>query len=121
MSDLNPNVEWITIGETKYPIAYNLNVIDELQDRFDLSITEFVDKLLKDKRFQFKGLRALLTEMINEGIEILNTNGANLPHIKEHTVGSLLTPKAIDQITCYAIAYTLETLPKEEEGENTPR
>ena len=115
MSDLNPNVEWIEINGKNYPIAYNLNVIDELQDRFQISIPEFVDKLLNDKSFSFKGIRALLYEMINEGIEILNDEGGNYAHIKEHTIGSMLTPQGIEQITCYAIAYTLNTLPKEDE------
>ena len=72
----------------------------------------------KESEVNISALKFGISEMINEGIEILNDEGGSYSHIKEHTIGSMLTPQGIEQITCYAIAYTLNTLPKEDD--NTP-
>ena len=115
MSDLNPHVEFIELNKNKYPMAYNLNVIDELQHRFNMSITEFVNKVLNDKIFSFEGTKAMLYEMINEGIEILNDEGGEYSFITEDEIGELLIIHGVEPVTCTIIEYSLDTLPKEDE------
>lgn len=68
MSDLRPKHIPLEIGGRQLGLLFDLNAIDEIQDHFDLPISQLTD-LLADERKVFKVLRFLLTVLINEAVE----------------------------------------------------
>lgn len=86
MSDLNPKGMEIELGGTKYKMLLTINVIDDLQDQFDAPISDILE-LLDDGRKQFKVIKALLSAMINEGIDEFDPS---CPHVTERLIGRKL-------------------------------
>jgi hypothetical protein len=88
MSDLKPKGNKITLGGKEFGMLCTLNALDEIQDKFDISITE-LDGLLKDERKVFKVIKYLVTLFINEWIDD-KENG--MEHVTERWVGRKITP-----------------------------
>ena len=88
MSDLQPKPTTITLGGKEYGLLFTINVIDAVQDKFDIAISQLAD-LMRDDRKTFKVLRFLLAEMINEAID---DAGNGEKHIDERAVGRKITP-----------------------------
>lgn len=87
MSDLRPKPTTITLGGKEYGMLFTLNVIDEIQDRFDIPISQLAD-LMRDERKVFKVLKTLLTVLINEAIDDAESGE---PHVEEDFVGRKIT------------------------------
>ena len=83
MSDLRPKPPEIEIGGKKYGVLFNLNAIDEIQDRFDIPISHLAE-LMQDERKVFKVLKSLLAILINEAIDDLESGE---PHVDEKFIG----------------------------------
>ena len=88
MSDLQPKPTAITLGGKEYGLLFTINVIDAVQDKFDIAISQLAD-LMRDDRKTFKVLRFLLAEMINEAID---DAGNGEKHVDERAVGRKITP-----------------------------
>lgn len=88
MSDLQPKPTKITLGGKEYGLLFTINVIDAVQDKFDIAISQLAD-LMRDDRKTFKVLRFLLAEMINEAID---DAGNGEKHVDERAVGRKITP-----------------------------
>jgi len=87
MSDLRPKHTGITLSGKEYGLLFDLNAIDEIQDRFDISISQLGD-LMKNERKTFKVLKVLLMVLINEAIDD-SENGET--HVTENFVGRKIT------------------------------
>ncbi len=87
MSDLRPKPPEIELGGKKYGILFNLNAIDEIQDRFDIPISQLGD-LMKDERKVFKVLKTLLCILINEAID---DSESGEPHVDDKFIGRKIT------------------------------
>lgn len=87
MSDLRPKPQQIEIGGKKYGVLFNLNAIDEIQDKFNIPISKLAD-LMQDERKVFKVLKSLIAILINEAIDDAE-NGE--PHIDEKFIGRKIT------------------------------
>lgn len=68
MSDLRPRPVDITIGGVKYEILLSLDVIDAIQDNFDMSFAE-VTSMIYDNRKRSSTLKKLIAITINETAE----------------------------------------------------
>ena len=82
MSDLQPKPTIINLGGKEYGLLFTINVIDAVQDKFDIAISQLAD-LMRDDRKTFKVLRFLLAEMINEAID---DAGNGEKHVDERAV-----------------------------------
>lgn len=91
MSDLRPKPPEIELGGQKYGLLFDLNAIDEVQDKFDISLSQLAD-LIRDERKGFRALRFLLTVLINEAID--DTDSGE-PHVDEKYVGRKISPADI--------------------------
>lgn len=86
MSDLNSKSTDITINGQKYGMRFTINAIDDIQEHFDIPISD-LSSVMTDERHSIANLRYLLTVLINEDIDIQNDAGANIPHVSERYVG----------------------------------
>jgi hypothetical protein len=87
MSALKPKGEKIKLGNNEYCLRFTLNAIDDIQEHFNIGISE-LDKLFDDERNRIKNLRYLLTVLINEDIDCENDEtGEKRSHVDERYVG----------------------------------
>jgi len=114
MSELKPKKTTIKLGDKEYGLLFNLNAIDDIQDRFDIPISELSD-LLSDERKSFKALRGLLTILINEA---LSDDGQE--PVDERFVGRKITMDNIEDLSEAIQESFKEGLP-EGDGENFPQ
>ena len=88
----------ITYKEKEYPLVFNLNVMERIQDEY-----KTLDKWgeLTDGKSGEVDIKALIfgvTEMINEGIDIYNEdNNASEPFVNHKKVGRMLTDIGINK------------------------
>jgi hypothetical protein len=98
MSDLRPKPSTITLGGKEYGLLFTLNAIDEIQDRFDIPISQLGD-LMQDERKVFKVLKSLIAILINEAID---EEESGEPHVDDKFVGRKIKvadiPKLKDSI-----------------------
>jgi hypothetical protein len=87
MSDLRPRGVKIRLGSKEYGMRFTLNAIDEIQEHFDIPVSQLAE-LFQDGKTQIKNLRYLLTVLINEDIDCVNDEiGEKQPHVEETYVG----------------------------------
>lgn len=115
MSDLRPKATTIRLGGKEYGLLFTLNAIDEIQDRFNMPISQ-LDKLLSDERTVYKTLRYLLTVLINEAID---DAGAGDPHVDEKYVGRKITAADINALQSGIYTSFTAGMPESEETGDT--
>lgn len=116
MSDLRTNCVKITLGGQEYGMVFDLNVIDDIQERFDVAI-EDIGKLFEDPKSRIKNVKCLIALMINENFEIESELSGSVPtKVDERFVGRRL--KNVQDATS-AVSKVLEcmniNLPKSDE------
>lgn len=114
MSDLRPQPVEIELGGKSYGLLFTLNAIDAIQDRFDIPITDLGD-LLRDQRVVFKALKFILTVLINEAIDDMETNA---PHVDEQYVGRKITPANLNQLSGAIIKAFSSGAPESEDDDD---
>ena len=88
MSDLKPANTKITLGNKEYSMRFTLNTIDDIQDKFNISIKDLPKLLNQNDRKIYKNITEILAILINEGIDCDNDeNGKNENHINARYVG----------------------------------
>ena len=65
MSDLRPKPVEITIAGEKYGILFTLDAIDEIQDKYDLPLSE-VTGMLFNERKRVSTLKTLIAILVNK-------------------------------------------------------
>ena len=111
MSDLRPKPHKITLGGQEFGLLFSLNSIDEIQDHFNISISQLTE-LMNDERSVFKNLRYLLTVLINEAID---DEESDRPHVEERWVGRKITTNNFKQLTNDILKAFAEGAPESEE------
>lgn len=94
MSDLRPKHTQIELGGKTYGLLFNLNAIDEIQDRFDIPISQ-LSELMSDERKVFKVLKTILAILINEAID---DGDSGEEHVTEAFVGRKITVQDISNL-----------------------
>lgn len=85
-------IQHVEVNGVVYPMAYTLNVMEEVQEEFG-SITAWANKVSpKDKEADIKALIWTYEHFINEGIDIENEQKQEKrPFINHKQAGRLLT------------------------------
>lgn len=97
MNDINGK---LIFKEKEYPLVFNLNVMEEIQNEYGSldkwgSLTDG-----KDGEPNAKAVIFGFTAMMNEGIDIENEeNGTNKPFLTEKQVGRIITEYGIVEAT----------------------
>lgn len=97
MSDLRPKSQKITLNGKEYGVRCTLGVVDELQDKFDIPISE-IGEVLKDERSAIKNIISLMTIMINEDIDIRRDGGETIDNVNERFVARHLDLTRVREI-----------------------
>ena len=92
-------VVYIETEKKKYPIVFNLNVMEEIQEKYG-SLDNWGELTKGSKEPKIKELKAGILLMINEAIDIENENNStDEPMLTEKQVGRIMTEVGIDVIT----------------------
>jgi hypothetical protein len=113
------------LGGQQYGLLFDLNAIDEIQDRFDIPISDIGD-LMKDERKVFKVLKAMLTIMINEAIddeneEISPTEKEHRLHVTERFIGRKIQAADIANLKDKVLTAFKDGTPEAEEEDPNPK
>lgn len=114
MSDLRPKPTKIELGGKEYGLLFDLNAIDEIQDRFDIPISQ-MPELMADERKAFKVLKTLLCVLINEAIDDAESGE---PHVTEAFIGRKITVAEIPNMKNAIYASFSSGTPESEEDED---
>lgn len=115
MRNLKPEASKITLGGVEYGMRFNLNVIDDIQDKFDIAIEE-LPTLLNDPKARFKNLKALIAIMVNENAEIeAEETGVPAKKITERYVGGKLNIANAEQAAEAILSAVNASLPEPDE------
>lgn len=117
MSDLRPKGTKIKLGKEEYGLRFTLNAIDDIQDHFDIPISELTN-LFKDEKKQIKSLRYLLTLLINEDIDCTNDEtGETKPLLDERYVGRHIDSKNMQEVMSTILRAFSSATPETDEDE----
>ena len=91
-------VVYIETKNKKYPLAFNLNVMEEIQEHYG-SLEKWGEVTQGDGEPKVKDLKCGVMAMLNEGIDMENeSNGTNEPMLTAKQVGRIMTEVGIQQI-----------------------
>jgi len=115
MSDLKPQGISLVLDKKEYKLYFDLNVIDDIQEKFDIPIEQMFD-ILNDNKRVYKALKFILATLINEGIDYFETGEK---HVTERQIGRLLTPANLKEAGSKVLkAFSAGTPESEEESPN---
>lgn len=112
MSDLRPRGEGLALGGEERHLLFSLNAVDELQDHFDCSLEEVIDRLT-DKREAAKTLRYVVMTLLND--EADRTKDADLKHYTERETGWLINNENLVEVTVAVLKAYGISLPEPDE------
>lgn len=91
-------IVYIETEKRNYPIVFNLNVMEEIQDQYG-TLDRWGELTQGDGEPRVKDLKNGILAMINEGIEIENEeNGTNNPLLTAKQIGRIMTEVGIATI-----------------------
>lgn len=98
MSDLKPRGVPVMVDGVERHFLFTLNVIDEIQDHYDLALSEVIDKLT-DKSQAYKTLRYIIMTLLNDEAERENAIGNDkYKKVTEKETGWLITLENEEEI-----------------------
>lgn len=112
-------IKHIKCQEMEYPLVFNLNVIEKLQDKYGSyekwgEMTEG-----KEKEINIGALKFGILEMINEGIDIENENKeTKRDFLTLKQVGRLITELGMKKLTDKVQETVIESTKSNEEEKN---
>lgn len=112
-------IKHIKCQEMEYPLVFNLNVIEKLQDKYGSyeKWGEMTDG--KEKEINIGALKFGILEMINEGIDIENENKeTKRDFLTLKQVGRLITELGMKKITDKVQETVIESTKSNEEEKN---
>ncbi len=122
-------IKHITIGDKEYPMAYTLNVMEDIQEKFGTigrwgnalqpEPYEEEGKVIKPEP-RIKDIKWTFAQFINEGIDIENEEkGEKRPFVTEKQVGRLISMAGMDRVNLHLMSVTAEsTKTSDNEGDN---
>ncbi len=112
-------INHIKVNETEYPLVFNLNVMEKIQDKYE-SIEAWGDLTDgKEREIDVKALKFGITEMINEGIDIENeTAEIKREFLSEKQVGRITTEFGIEKMAQNAQNTVIESTKNDNEPKN---
>lgn len=106
-------------GDTEYPLAFTMNVIEKIQEKYG-SYEKWGDMTEgKEKEVNIGALKFGITEMINEGIDIENENlETKRVFLTPKQVGRIITELGMKKLTDKVQETVIESTKNEEEEKN---
>lgn len=97
---MQDTIKYIEADNIKYPLVFNLNVMEKIQDKYE-TIEKWGDLTDgKEHEVNVKALKYGITEMINEGIDIENETSENKREfLTDKQVGRIITKLGIEKIS----------------------
>lgn len=128
MRILKPVGEKLTINDIEYNLFFNINVVDELQEHYDMPMADILNSILSDPdengtRFTtketFSKVVFILKALINEDVRVKNNKALlsgdeQLQEVAEGEIREVLTSGAIFQVIKLLLDSFNKTLPKSE-------
>ena len=103
-------VVYIEANGKRYPLAFNLNVMEEIQEHYG-SLDAWGKVTQGDGEPKVKDLKCGVMAMLNEGIDMENeSNGTNEPMLTAKQVGRIMTEVGIQQIVASIQEITLASV-----------
>lgn len=112
-------IKYIECKNIKYPLVFNLNVIEKIQDKYGSyeKWGEMTDG--KEREINIGALKFGILEMINEGIDIENENNeVKREFVTLKQVGRLITELGMKNLTDKVQETVIESTKNEEEEKN---
>ena len=109
-------IKYIECKNIKYPLVFNLNVIEKIQDKYGSyeKWGEMTDG--KEREINIGALKFGILEMINEGIDIENENNeVKREFVTSKQVGRLITELGMKNLTDKVQETVIESTKDEEE------
>ena len=115
---MKDTIAYIKTEKRKYPIIFNLNVMEEIQEQYG-SLDEWGKITQGDGEVKVKDLKVGVTAMINEAIDIENeNNGTNEPFVDAKKVGRIMTEVGIANVVLAIQDLTVKSTATEDDGKN---
>ena len=111
-------VVYIETEKKKYPLVFNLNVMEEIQGQYG-SLDEWGKITQGNGEPQIKDLKAGIMAMVNEAIDIENeNNGTNEPMLTTKQIGRMMTEVGVDVIVGKIQEITIASTKSGDNGKN---
>lgn len=111
-------VVYIETAKKKYPLAFNLNVMEEIQEAYG-SLDEWGRITQGVGEAKVKDLKVGILAMINEAIDMQNEeNNTNEPMLTAKQVGRIMTEVGIDKIVAAVQGITIASTKGEDKEKN---
>lgn len=112
-------INHIKINEIEYPLVFNLNVMEKIQDKYE-TIEQWGDLTDgKEHEINVKALKYGITEMINEGIDIENeTAETKRELLTEKEVGRIITEFGIEKMAQNVQSTVIKSTKSDNESKN---
>ena len=111
-------VVYIEAGGKKYPLAFNLNVMEEIQEHYG-TLDAWGKVTQGNGEPKVKDLKCGVLAMLNEGIDMENeSNGTNNPMLTGKQVGRIMTEVGIQDIVKAIQDITVASVKTEGSGKN---
>ena len=111
-------VVYIETADKKYPLLFNLNVMEEIQEHYG-SLNEWGKVTQGDGEPKVKDLKFGVMAMLNEGIDVDNEDhGTNEPLLTSKKVGRIMTEVGIQRVVEAIREITLESVKTEGNEKN---
>lgn len=112
------SVVYINTAKKKHPLAFNLNVMEEIQDAYG-SLDEWGRITQGSGEVKVKDLKVGILAMINEAIDMQNEeNNTNEPMLTAKQVGRIMTEVGIDKIVNAIQDITIASTKTDDDGKN---
>lgn len=108
----------ITLGEVEYPLAFTLNVLENIQEKYG-SLDAWTKAMEPENgEVQFKDLKWIFAEFINEGIDIENEmKNEKRKFVTLKQVGRIVSLIGLDGAHAIINTVASDSTPENEEGE----
>jgi hypothetical protein len=111
-------VVYINTEKKKYPLAFNMNVMEEIQEAYG-SLDEWGRITQGAGEAKVKDLKVGIMAMINEAIDMQNEdNNTNEPLLNAKQVGRIMTEVGIDKIVAAIQEITVASTKGEDNEKN---
>lgn len=117
---MKEKLTYIETSKKKYPMAFNLNVMEEIQEEYgSLSAWGDLVENLEGGEPKVKELKYGIMTMINEGIDIENEiNGTKEPFLNSRQIGRIITEIGLEKIFEKIKEISIKSSSGEEESKN---
>lgn len=115
---MKDTIAYIETEEKKYPIVFNLNVMEEIQEQYG-SLDAWGEKTQGKGEPNIKDLKIGFMTMINEGIDIENEkNGTNEPFVNAKQVGRIISEVGFSKVLTVIQELTIKSTKSEGDSKN---